>query len=248
VKTSPTKTALVTGASRGIGRGICRELAGQGYGLTVTSRAEEDLVALAEELRDLGAAQVVYRAADLADRDSLPELVWLHHNSYRTMDALLLSGGVGTAALLERLPAHLVDKTLSVNFISAVTLVQHALPHLRAAAAASPGGARVIFLSSIAGVYAEPGLAAYGAAKAALISLAETVNAEESGNGVMATALAPAYVDTEMSAWTIDTVPAETMIPVSDVVAVVRMLLGLGRTTAIPRIVLSRSGTSGYGA
>jgi NAD(P)-dependent dehydrogenase (short-subunit alcohol dehydrogenase family) len=129
-----------------------------------------------------------------------------------------------------------------------VTLVQHALPHLRAAAAASPGGARVIFLSSIAGVYAEPGLAAYGAAKAALISLAETVNAEESGNGVMATALAPAYVDTEMSAWTIDTVPAETMIPVSDVVAVVRMLLGLGRTTAIPRIVLSRSGTSGYGA
>jgi hypothetical protein len=51
-----------------------------------------------------------------------------------------------------------------------------------------------------------------------------------------------------MSAWTTDTIPAATMIPVEDVVAVVRMLLGLGRTTSIPRIILSRSGAGGYRA
>src|SRR5690606_12038575 len=103
-------------------------------------------------------------------------------------------------------------------------------------------------MSSITGVFAEPGLAAYGATKAALISLAETLNAEESGGGVMATAIDPAYVNTDMSAWTTDTVPAEQMLDVADVVAVVRMLLELGRSASVTRIVLSRSGTSGYRA
>ena len=77
-----------------------------------------------------------------------------------------------------------------------------------AATADRKRGARVIALASITGVYAEPGLAVYGASKAALISLMETLNAEESANGVMATAIAPAYVATDMSAWTADTIPA----------------------------------------
>jgi 3-oxoacyl-[acyl-carrier protein] reductase len=165
------------------------------------------------------------------------------------MDALVLSGGVGTAGPIATMHARRADKTLEVNFTSALTLIQHALPLLRMAAHADPGhGARVIVLASITGIYAEPGLAAYGASKAALISLADTLNAEESGNGVMATAIAPGYVDTDMSAWTTDTIPAATMIPVEDVVVVVRMLLSLGRTTCIPRIILSRAGTGGYNA
>ena len=95
-------------------------------------------------------------------------------------------------------------------------------------------------------MYAEPGLAVYGASKAALISLMETLNAEESANGVMATAIAPAYVATDMSAWTADIIPAETMIPVEDVVGVVLMLLEFGAVTSLPRVVLTRSGTSGF--
>jgi len=76
----------------------------------------------------------------------------------------------------------------------------------------------------------------------------ETLNAEESANGVMATAIAPAYVATDMSAWTADTIPAETMISVHDVVAVVRMLLEFGAVTSLTKVVLSRSGTSGFSA
>jgi NAD(P)-dependent dehydrogenase (short-subunit alcohol dehydrogenase family) len=165
------------------------------------------------------------------------------------MDALILSGGVGTGGPLESLPPHSVDKTIAVNLTSAITIVQTALPLLRAAAAADrKRGARVVALSSITGVHAEPGLAVYGASKAALISLMETLNAEESANGVMATAIAPAYVATDMSAWTADTIPAETMISVHDVVAVVRMLLEFGAVTSLTKVVLSRSGTSGFSA
>jgi 3-oxoacyl-[acyl-carrier protein] reductase len=127
--------------------------------------------------------------------------------------------------------------------------VQRSLPLLRAAAAADPErGAKVIALASITGVYAEPGLAVYGATKAALISFMETLNAEESAHGVTATAIAPGYVDTDMSAWVTDTIPAHAMIPVADVVAVADMLLSLSPRTAIPTIVMARSGTNGYRA
>src|SRR5215208_3087993 len=76
------------------------------------------------------------------------------------------------------------------------------LPLLRQTAQQNPHrGAKIIALSSLTGVAGEAGLAAYGASKAALISLCETVSMEESMHGVTATALSPGYVDTDMSAW-----------------------------------------------
>lgn len=243
------RTALITGASRGIGRGIALGLARQGFGLTVTSRHDADLSALASELTAAGASRVVTCAADLADRAALTSVVARHTENYESMNALILSGGVGTGGSLENLPASRVDKTLAVNLTSAIAIIQAGLPLLRAAARTDTRhGARVIALASITGVYAEPGLAVYGASKAALISLMETLNSEESADGVMATAIAPAYVATDMSAWTTDTIPIDTMIPVEDVVAVVRMLIDLGATTSLTKVVLSRSGSSGFTA
>jgi short-subunit dehydrogenase len=105
-----------------------------------------------------------------------------------------------------------------------------------------------VALASITGVYAEAGLAVYGATKAALISLTETLNVEESGNGVSATALAPAYVDTDMSAWIHDTIPPEAMIEVNDIVELVDALLRLSSRAVVPKIVVGRAGTDGYRA
>lgn len=242
-----TNSALVTGASRGIGRGVALELAQQGYALTVSSRSRADLEELAVLLGEVGAKEVVCHAADLADRDGVRAIAEAHRHRFETLNALVLCGGVGTSAPLGKLPGRRIDKTLEVNFLSALSLIQECLPMLRAAAAAdSTRAARVLALASIAGVYAEPGLAVYGASKAALISLIETLNAEESGNGVLGTAIAPAFVDTDMAAWTADTVPVDTMIPVADIVTTVRMLLDLHRTTSIARLVLTRSAGSAY--
>lgn len=245
------RTALVSGASRGIGLAVALDLAAQGYGLTITARDAAALAKRAAELTAAGAPEVVPCAADLADSAALPGVVARHEAAFGAMDALVLSGGVGSAGPLADLTYRRVEKTLAVNLVSAVVLVQAALPLLRRAAAAPPGertGARVILFSSITGVYAEPGLAVYGASKAGLVSLAETLNAEESGNGVLATAIAPGYVDTAMSDWTKDTIPAESMIQVEDIVRIVRTLLELGRTASIPRIVVARSTAQGYGA
>lgn len=243
------RTALITGASRGIGRGIAMELAGQGFGITVTARREQDLKDLSDVLRSAGAPEVHYLAADLADRDAAAGIVAEHHRNFGVLNALVLSGGVGTAGPIAELPMSRFDKTFAVNVDSAMVILQAALPMLRLGADQDPShGSRVIALASITGVYAEPNLAAYGAAKAALISLMETLNAEESARGVMGTAIAPAFVQTDMSAWTTDTVPGDTMIGVPDIVSVARMLLELGPTASIAKIVIGRSGTSGYQA
>ncbi|GAB6984163.1 3-oxoacyl-ACP reductase FabG [Nocardioides pyridinolyticus] len=239
----------MTGASRGIGRGVAMSLARQGYGLTVTSRSAVDLVALAADLRDVGAPEVVHLPADLADPDAPTKVVELHARTFGSMNSLVVNAGVGTAGSVASFPVDRLHKTLQVNFTSGFLLTQAALPLLRQAAVEDASrAARIVALSSITGAYAEAGLAAYGASKAALMSLVETVNLEESGNGVCATAIAPGYVETDMSAWITDTIPAKTMIRVSDVVAVVDMLLGLSRTASITQVVMTRSGSSGYGA
>ncbi|GAA1936469.1 SDR family NAD(P)-dependent oxidoreductase [Nocardioides hwasunensis] len=244
---SAPRTALVTGASRGIGRGIALELARQGYALTVSARSEAALTALATELEAAGAPSVTVCAADLAAPEAAAALVASHTAAYDALHALVLCGGVGTAEPLDALTERRLDKTFDVNLRTNLLLVRDSLDLLRAGAAADPHrGARVIGVASITGVFAEPGLTVYGASKAALISMLETLNAEESAGGVMGTAIAPGFVDTDMSAWTADTIAPESMITVDDVVAVVRMLVGLGVTASIPRIVMARSGTAGY--
>ena len=241
------KSALVTGASRGIGHGIALSLAQRGYGLTITSRTVDDLTRVADELHAAGSPCVITRAADMADRSALPQLVEAHGAAFGSMTALIVNAGVGTAGEVASFDMTRFDKTIEVNLTSALVLIQSAIPLLRTAARDDPvNGAKIIGLASITGAYAEPGLAVYGASKAALLSLLETVNLEESRNGITATALAPAYVNTDMAAWVTDRVPAESMIPVSDVVRLVSALLDLSANTVISRMVLGRSGTSGY--
>jgi NAD(P)-dependent dehydrogenase (short-subunit alcohol dehydrogenase family) len=241
------KTALVTGASRGIGRGIAQRLAERGFGLTITSRSAGDLDRVAADLRSAGSPDVGYRECDMADRAAIADLMATHTSRFgSTMNSLVINAGVGTAGPIGSFRLDRFDKTIDVNLTSALLLIQGALPSLRAAAAEDQvQGAKIIAMSSITGVYAEAGLAVYGASKAALLSLVETVNLEESSAGVTATAVAPAYVDTDMAAWITDKIPAHTMIPVADVVSVVDMILGLSRSTAITRVVMGRSGTSG---
>lgn len=242
-------SALVTGASRGIGLGIARMLAGRGHALTLGARDQGRLHEVAEDLRALGAPEVVVCPGDLADPAYPDALVDAHARAFARLDCLVLNAGVGTAGSLSTYPLARLDKTVAVNFRAPFALVQAALPLLRSAAEAAPDrGARVVALSSITGVYPEAGLAAYGATKAALRSLVATLNAEESGHGITGTSIAPGYVETDMSAWVTDQVPAARMIPVDDIVALVESLVALSARSVVAEVVVSRAGAPAFSA
>lgn len=99
------RSALVTGASRDIGLGIARRLAGRGYGLTITARGEDTLAEVAQTLRADGAPEGLTVAGDLSDPDHLSALVATHRDRFAVMHGLILNAGVGTAGRIEDYPA-----------------------------------------------------------------------------------------------------------------------------------------------
>lgn len=243
------KTALVSGASRGIGLGIATRLASHGYALTITARDSGRLQAVADQLRAAGATEIVTVAADMSDTDAVARVLGRHEDCFGALSALILNAGVGTAGTLADSSMHRFDKMLAVNLRAPLQIIHGALPMLRTGAKADPErGAKVIALASIAGVYSEAGLSVYGAAKAALISLIATLNTEESGNGVTATTISPGYVDTEMSGWVHNRIPPEQMLSITDVVEMADALLHLSARAVVSNLVLSRAGTTGYHA
>jgi NAD(P)-dependent dehydrogenase (short-subunit alcohol dehydrogenase family) len=220
------KAALVTGGSSGIGLAIARMLREEDYGVTIAARNPELLAAAAAEL---GAESV---AGNVADEDDCERIVAEHRARFERLDVLVNSAGVGVAGRLEELETKHWDLQLNVNLRSAFLVTRFALPLLK------DSRGIVVNLSSIAGTMPAPGLAAYGAAKAGLISLTHSLNAEHGGDGVRATAICPGFVDTPMAAWT--GMPSEEMIQPEDCAEVVRALLRLSPRARIPQVVIER--------
>jgi NAD(P)-dependent dehydrogenase (short-subunit alcohol dehydrogenase family) len=221
-------SALVTGGSSGIGLAIAQMLAEEGYGLTLAGRKLERLEAASESL---GAAIV---QADVSSEDDCNRLVTEHMERHGGLDVLVNSAGVGIAGTIADTTTKAWDLQHAVNLRGAFLVTRAALPELRRTKGL------VVNLASIAGTVPTPGLAAYGATKAALIALTRTLTREEADNGVRATALCPGFVDTPMAAWT--GLPAEEMITPGDCAEIVRALIRLSPAARVPVVVLERGG------
>ena len=223
------RAALITGGSSGIGLAIARMLRDEGYDLTLASRRPEKVEAAAKEL---GAVAV---AVDVADEAACERLVAEHRERFGRLDMLVNSAGIGIAGTVEGLSAKHLDLTVGVNLRGLFLVTQRAIPLLRE----SRGW--IVNLASIAGTLPTPGLAAYGATKAAVISLTRSLNEELDGDGVRAVAICPGFVDTPMSEWS--GIPGEQMIQPEDCAEIVRMLLRLSPHARIPQVVIERAGS-----
>jgi NAD(P)-dependent dehydrogenase (short-subunit alcohol dehydrogenase family) len=222
------KSALITGGSSGIGLAIARVLRADGYALTLAARKPERLEAAGHEL------DAVTVAADVTREEDCVRVVADHAARHDGLDVLVNSAGVGVAGRIGDLSTKHWDLQQNVNLRGAFLVTREALPLLRR----SRG--YVVNLASIAGTIPTPGLAGYGAAKAALIALSRSLAREEAENGVRVTALCPGFVDTPMTAWT--GLPADEMIQPGDCAELVRALLRLSPAARVPLIVVERGG------
>ena len=224
------RAALITGGSSGIGLAIARMLRDEGWALTLASRRPERVEAAAEEL---GAAAV---AADVGNAEDCARLVAEHGGRYSRLDMLVNSAGIGIGGNVENLPAKHLDLQLGVNLRGLFLVTQAAIPLLRE----SKGW--IVNLASLAGTLPTPGLATYGATKAAVIALTRSLNEELDGDGVRAVALCPGFVDTPMAEWS--GLKSEEMIRPEDCAEVVRMLLRLSPRARVPQVVIERAGST----
>jgi NAD(P)-dependent dehydrogenase (short-subunit alcohol dehydrogenase family) len=226
------KAALVTGGSSGIGLAIARMLRDEGFDLTIASRRPEKVEAAAEELGDVHAV-----VANLAHEADCERLAAAHRERFGRLDVLVNSAGVGIAGTVEALSSKFWDLQFGINVRAIFLLSKLTLPLLR------ESHGLVVNLASIAGTIPTPGLAAYGASKAAVISLTQSFSREVESDGIRAAAICPGYVDTPMAEPS--GIPGEQMIRPEDCAEVVRMLLHLSPQARIPQVVIERVG-EGY--
>ena len=223
------RAALVTGGSSGIGRAIAQMLRDEGYALTLASRRAEKVQAAADEL---GAVAV---AADVGNAEECTRVVAEHRDRFGRLDVLVNSAGIGIAGTVDQLPAKHFDLQLGVNLRGLFLVTQAAIPLLR------ESHGLIVNLASIAGTLPTPGLATYGATKAAVISLTKSLNEELDGDGVRAIAICPGFVDTPMAEWS--GIRGDEMIQPEDCAEVVRMCLRLSPHARIPQVVIERMGS-----
>ena len=186
------RSVIVTGGSRGIGRGIARCFAGAGALVLIVARDEEAAAATVGEIRSAG-GHASYLLDDLADPASAERLAPAALGRYGAIDVLCCNAGIYPATPLRELTADRIDEVLAVNVRSAMLSVRACLPALERA-----GHGRVILTSSITGpITGYPGWSHYGASKAAQLGFLRTAAIELSRARVTINAILPGNIFTE---------------------------------------------------
>jgi NADP-dependent 3-hydroxy acid dehydrogenase YdfG len=223
-------TALVTGASSGIGRAIAEALAGQGASLLLAGRDASRLEQVASACRAAGASQVEARVMDLAGEaffGLLPE----------RLDVLVHAAGAHGLAPVEDTSAALLDEQLAVNLRGPLLLTRAALSALRAS-----GRGQVVFVNSTQGLSAGRGAAAYAAAKHGLRAVADSLRQEVNPEGIRVLSIFPGRTATPMQEalfaregrkWR-----PEALMQPEDVAAMVLAALLLPRTAEVTELTM----------
>jgi 2-deoxy-D-gluconate 3-dehydrogenase len=187
------KKALVTGASRGIGRGIAVAYAAAGADVALLARNADLLAEVADEIEALGRRAVI-ATADVLDAEATRAATAQAIEALGGLDILVNNAGGNSFSIpVAQMRMSGWEKTLRLNLDSIVHITQESLPAL------GEGGGSIINISSVAGLRGAPTMAHYGAAKAALISLTQSLAVETAWMGVRVNALVPGWIETDLT-------------------------------------------------
>jgi 3-oxoacyl-[acyl-carrier protein] reductase len=188
------RVALVTGGSRGIGRAAASLLAGGGARVVLCARNAADAEAAAQGLRETG-AEAIAVPADVADPRQAEAAVKVCLDKFGRLDVLVNNAGVRQDGLVLRMRDEDWDRVMAVNLKGAFHCTRAALRGM-----VRQRAGRIINVSSVVGVCGNPGQANYVAAKAGLIGFTKAVALEVASRGITANAVAPGFVETDMTA------------------------------------------------
>lgn len=233
-------TALVTGASAGIGQEFARQLAGHARALVLVARREERLQQLRDELIAANSSlQVRVRRVDLCDSRQIRELCdWLTTENIN-IDLLINNAGLGDLGTFETADPARLEEIVLVNVNALTSLTRALVP-----AMVSRGNGGILNVSSCASFLPIPDFAVYAASKAYVTSFSEALRVELSGTGVTVSALCPGPVHTEFTHVAAGTRPRHypspewVHVPVGDVVRAALHGLENDRPLVIPGIVM----------
>ena len=171
------KVAIVTGSSRGIGKGFGQELLVAVAKVILNGRSEERLQASQAELKKIS-NDVNYFCCDVTNTESSKQLIEFTIKTYGRLDILINNVGVSSRGDVVDSDPEVFERVMSSNFMGSVNPTIYALEHLKKNAGS------LVFISSVAGIRGLPGLAPYCASKMALRSYAESIRIEESKSGI----------------------------------------------------------------
>ena len=191
---SVQRVAVVTGASRGIGKQIAMRLASEGRKVVLVARTEDALMQVHSEIESAGGASSVL-AADVGDADAWREAVEGVIESEGRLDILVNNAGVTRDNLILRMSDEEFDDVIRINLKSAFVAIRAA-----ARAMMRQKFGRIVNIASTSGVVGNAGQANYAASKSGLVGLTKSVARELGGKGITANVIAPGYIETDMTA------------------------------------------------
>mgnify|MGYP000771892302 CR=1 FL=1 len=198
------KVAVVTGASRGIGRAIALELASRGATVVINyNGSEERAKEVQKEIEEKGGEAEIrqWNVADFASCESAVKDIVKTHGS---IDILVNNAGITRDGLMMRMSEQQWDMVINVNLKSAFNFIHACTPIMMRQKAGS-----IINMASVVGVHGNAGQANYSASKAGMIALAKSIAQELGSRGIRANAIAPGFILTDMTAALSDEVRAE---------------------------------------
>ena len=185
------KVALVTGASRGIGRAIAETFAAEGASLVICARSES-LDQVADAIRERGGRVTALRG-DLQDEAFARELLKQCKKEHGRLDVLVNNAGILNQGLLGMVSSQSIHEMFDVNIVAMITLTQYAIRIMEASHAPS-----IVNLASIAGTRGFEGTTGYSATKGAVVAFTRSSAKELAPRGIRVNAIAPGFIDTDM--------------------------------------------------
>ena len=219
------KVAVVTGAASGIGEATARRFAREGARLVLADMNVEGSARVVDELRGIG-AQVDFERIDVSDLGQVERLMQAAVDRHGRLDVVFNNAGIGAYGKTPELDPELWRKVIAVDLDSVFYGCRAAIPHLRRS-----GGGSIINTASISGLFGDYGLAAYNAAKGAVVNFTRTVAIDHARENIRVNAVCPGPIETALLS------PLLTLPGVRDQYAAVVPMGRVGRADEVAAVV-----------